>query len=68
MVYLKSAKNCNLGSATTVHIPVPSKSGEENCFKEGKGRGWEGGGVIVNKEFIGGIESLKSSGFSLAEL
>ena len=31
------AENCNLGSATMVnHMQVPRKTGEENCFVEGK--------------------------------
>lgn len=48
------------------HMQVPTQQGGENSFKEGKrqlvGRG------TVNKESIGGIESLKYSVFLLTEL
>ena len=65
---MKSVKDYNSGSATTVHAPVPSKSGE-NCLKREKEVGGGAGqGKVVNKGSIGGTESLKSRGFSLAKL
>ena len=46
----------------------PAKVERTVLKREEEVGGGTGQGKVVNKESIGGIESLRSSGFSLAEL
>ena len=56
---------CNYSACTS---PQQKWRGERVLKREKEVGGGAGQGKVVNKESIGGTESLKSPGFSLAEL